>query len=665
MEQGGPIAADRRSHPLAAGDYDNEGSIGTVGDSAATLHPQGNGELLYFDVPILRTIRRPRRTDGGGEGVDSVWSTRPTRQVSTGRSKLAVAAWETGKPVPHERLIRSAIWARHGQPMHFLTLEFKDLQTEATFQEDSMRRSKRWVEYAVTISGILNVLVLLVRLWPPSPYCDALPIYLECDAAVAALLYFLQYMQLKFDNEFFRAFMHETLFLWSMWRTTASLGLNHMLYTRSVGDCIDSDKRIIAESDMEMSMTLLVVELFLVFRLRFIYFLIFVLYLLLGFGTLVLGTLPTRLVIMCASCCFLSYSFEVLQRQDFIMSSMAWRESHRSTLLLHNILPSTVVHQLKELTHRGTLRCEDPTIAESFDCVTVLFADVVSFTTMSAQITPVRLVQLLNHMFQRFDELAQQNEVEKIKTIGDCYMAAAGLPMPNENHAKTMARFGLQMLEVVGMGNLRNPATDLPIQVRVGMHSGPCVAGIIGHKKFAYDIWGDAVNTAARMESHGEPMKLHCSQDSFELVRDDFQCQARERMNVKGKGEMQTYFVVSEKESADIKSFTSDPAASQMGSQELTRLRPLRPPPRDPAAFMGLDCTRWSDGTDDRYVVEPSGDWGSGSPATQESTLPAGRRSFAGCVRSTEAEPTTPSRRSLHLGVPGRVARLVQQFSER
>merc|ERR1719473_318000 len=103
-------------------------------------------------------------------------------------------------------------------------------------------------------------------------------------------------------------------------------------------------------------------------------------------------------------------------------------------------------------------------------------------------------------------------------------------------HAKAMARFGLQMLAKVKEGALRNPKTDLPIEVRVGMHSGPCVAGVIGHKKFAYDIWGDAVNTAARMESHGEPMKLHCSVDTYELLKDDFECEAREPMKVKGKG---------------------------------------------------------------------------------------------------------------------------------
>lgn len=208
--------------------------------------------------------------------------------------------------------------------------------------------------------------------------------------------------------------------------------------------------------------------------------------------------------------------------------------------------------------------------AHAYDEVTVLFADVVSFTTMSAMIDPPTLVALLNQMFTAFDEIAIQNGVEKIKTIGDCYMAATGVPLNMRQHAKAMARFGLQMLAKVKEGTFVNPKTGEPIQVRVGMHSGPCVAGVIGHKKFAYDIWGDAVNTASRMESHGKPMHLHCSAATRALISDDFNCEAREVMKVKGKGEMQTYFVESEKPHAAHRVYVASRAqTAQINTAEL------------------------------------------------------------------------------------------------
>lgn len=249
---------------------------------------------------------------------------------------------------------------------------------------------------------------------------------------------------------------------------------------------------------------------------------------------------------MCLLC--LSYMLEVVQRRDFIQALAAWSESERSDQLLDNILPAMIVEQLKQDEGRHA-------IARSYKSVSILFADVVSFTTMSARTSPASLLRLLNRMFKVMDDLAEKNGVEKIKTIGDCYMAAAGLPVQNPDHALALARFGLQVLTAIGLSELRDPSTDERIQLRFGMHSGPCVAGVIGQKKFAYDIWGDAVNTAARMESHGQPMRLHCSSDTYELLNEDFLCEAREPMNVKGKGQMQTYFVVGERGAPQAKSF--------------------------------------------------------------------------------------------------------------
>eukprot|EP00933_Yihiella_yeosuensis_P026902 TRINITY_DN20883_c0_g1_i1.p1 TRINITY_DN20883_c0_g1~~TRINITY_DN20883_c0_g1_i1.p1 ORF type:complete len:409 (+),score=69.22 TRINITY_DN20883_c0_g1_i1:167-1228(+) len=255
-------------------------------------------------------------------------------------------------------------------------------------------------------------------------------------------------------------------------------------------------------------------------------------------------------VLSCGGIAFMCYAMEVLNRKDYIQAAMIRKDKMRSDMLLRNILPDVIIDQLKDATSSTAL-------AQNFDSITVLFADVVSFTTMSAQVSAQALVECLNHMFQRIDALAEKNGAEKIKTIGDCYMAAAGLPVPNPNHAQTMARFGLGMLELMASGELKNPATGENIQIRAGIHSGPAVAGVIGTKKFAYDVWGDAVNTASRMESHGQVMRLHCSEATHVLLKDDFVCEPQAKMEVKGKGLMQTYFVVSERSSAQYKSFVT------------------------------------------------------------------------------------------------------------
>jgi class 3 adenylate cyclase len=182
-------------------------------------------------------------------------------------------------------------------------------------------------------------------------------------------------------------------------------------------------------------------------------------------------------------------------------------------------------------------------LAEAFDSVTILFADVVGFTKISSRVSPEQLVLLLNELFTVFDNLADANGLEKIKTIGDAFMAAAGLPNPHPLHAHAAARMALQMLDAVSM--FCDDQGD-PLMIRIGIHSGSCVAGVIGRRKFIYDVWGDCVNTASRMESHGEPMKIHCSQQTADMIHLDFNLEARGEMEIKGKGKMVTFFVTSE-----------------------------------------------------------------------------------------------------------------------
>jgi class 3 adenylate cyclase len=189
------------------------------------------------------------------------------------------------------------------------------------------------------------------------------------------------------------------------------------------------------------------------------------------------------------------------------------------------------------------LKSGETLIVDRFDAVSVMFADIVGFTSMSAKTTPENLVTMLNALFRGFDELADRHGIEKIKTIGDAYMAVAGVPEPIADHAVAMAHMAIDMLDVVHT-YAREHAIDLDI--RIGIHSGSVVAGVIGTKKFIYDLWGDTVNTASRMESHGVPGRVQVSETTAQAIRGQFELEDRGTVNIKGKGEMHTYLIGAE-----------------------------------------------------------------------------------------------------------------------
>jgi class 3 adenylate cyclase len=228
-------------------------------------------------------------------------------------------------------------------------------------------------------------------------------------------------------------------------------------------------------------------------------------------------------------------NMEIVQQQTNSLQRALMRdldaERAESDRLLLNILPESIARRLKS---------EPGVIADRFESASVLFADIVGFTPLSQALSAEQMVAWLNEVYSTFDALVQRHDVEKIRTIGDNYMVASGVPRARDDHAIVLTSLALDMRDYIeSLPDVRGHKTSF----RIGINSGPVVGGIIGTHKFQYDIWGDAVNTASRMESHGQPGRVHISAATHALVSEHFVCEGRGLQSIKGKGEMKTWFV--------------------------------------------------------------------------------------------------------------------------
>lgn len=233
----------------------------------------------------------------------------------------------------------------------------------------------------------------------------------------------------------------------------------------------------------------------------------------------------------------MSYTLERYTRIDFLQKLTIQAQRDQADRLLYNILPERIAERLKQ---------SNDTIAEEFSSATVLVADIVNFTPISARFGPREVVDMLNDLFTRFDELVDKHGVEKIQVAGDGYMAAAGVPTPRPDHAAVLVRLAMDMLDCVKNGNFLEGKH--PIEIRIGLNSGSVLGGVIGRRKYFYAIWGDVVNTAARMESHGSSGKIQITRATYELIKDEFDCEYIGEIPVKGKGQMEVWHLVGEKE---------------------------------------------------------------------------------------------------------------------
>jgi guanylate cyclase len=238
-------------------------------------------------------------------------------------------------------------------------------------------------------------------------------------------------------------------------------------------------------------------------------------------------------VVLISSIVFLMLSYFINQKNT------AYRllhvEQEKADRLLLNILPREIAAILKN---------ENRVIADGFEGASILFADLVGFTPLTAQMVPVEMVNLLNGIFSFFDSLVEKYDLEKIRTIGDNYMVASGVPRLRSDHAQVLACMALEMRAFIAK---HPPVGGKTLQFRIGINSGPVIGGVIGRKKFVYDLWGDAVNIASRMESQGEAGKIQITQATYDLIKSQFICEPRGTIVVKGRGEMATWFLVDQK----------------------------------------------------------------------------------------------------------------------
>jgi guanylate cyclase len=235
-------------------------------------------------------------------------------------------------------------------------------------------------------------------------------------------------------------------------------------------------------------------------------------------------------VALCGTIVFTLLAVFARQRRDALAALRD--EQARAESLLLNILPRSIADRLK---------AETRTIADHVNSVSILFADVVDFTPLAERLPPAEVVGVLDQLFSHFDGLAERYGLEKIKTIGDCYMVAAGVPAPRSDHAQALAQMALDMQAAM---RSVDEVSHLGLELRIGINSGPVVAGVIGRKRFLYDLWGDAVNTASRMESHGTSGRIQITRATKELLEDEFVCESRGTISLKGKGETETWYLV-------------------------------------------------------------------------------------------------------------------------
>lgn len=373
--------------------------------------------------------------------------------------------------------------------------------------------------------NINKAILLLEKLGEFYPICVYLTymsdIYLEKGDKEAALNYALRSLELAKEHRLKKQVSDANLKLSQLYegfddqRKSLSYYKEHIAYRDSVNNIASVQKMGDLRTDFEVSQKQIEVDL-------------------------LNQTKKTQRIIAIASVIALFLVFllalGLYRRYKFIKktNSIIEEEKNRSNNLLLNILPEETALELKQ---------NGKVLAKRFEFVTVLFTDFVGFTQYAEYLSPEKLVESVDYYFSKFDEIIEKYGLEKIKTVGDSYMCAGGLPFPTEDHAFKMVLAAIEITEFVKASKKINALNQTRFEIRIGINTGPVVAGVVGIKKFAYDIWGDTVNIASRMESNSEAGKINISENTYELIKNSFDCDYRGEIEAKNKGVMKMYFV--------------------------------------------------------------------------------------------------------------------------
>ncbi len=372
---------------------------------------------------------------------------------------------------------------------------------------------------------INKAILLLQKLGEYYPICVYLTymsdIYFEKGDKEAALNYALRSLELAKKNKLKKQICDANLKLSKLYedlgdeRKSLSYYKDHITYRDSVSNIESVQKMADLRTDFEVSQKQVEVDL-------------------------LNQTKKTQRIIAISSVIALFLVFllalGLFKRYKFIKQTniIIEEEKNKSNNLLLNILPEETAQELKQ---NGRV------LAKKFESVTVLFTDFVGFTQYAEYLSPEKLVESVDYYFSKFDEIIEKYGLEKIKTVGDAYMCAGGLPFPTEDHAYKMVLAAIEIAEFVQDSKKINTLNQTRFEIRIGINTGPVVAGVVGIKKFAYDIWGDTVNIASRMETNSEPGKINISENTYELIKDSFDCVFRGEIEAKNKGVMKMYFV--------------------------------------------------------------------------------------------------------------------------